>query len=278
MQDKLPFDGRILDVAEYKLVLDRVRKFTVCILRMILASTDRPGPAARVIASLLARAVISLESIFVLYERDDHHNCMLILRSIIDRILHVGALGAANAWEDFIRKTVIERHKHLNKINSSQSTPTRNDPKFTEAYEESKRFVRELEGKEISGGKWIGIKPETVSKAMGLKYVYDFGYDHASTYVHPMAGEGLEDIGRLQGMKLSSREADPRVILQNACLSYLLLINNSLPYIKPGHDNWVSEFMDRLLKFTGTGDHLSLKKADLVLFDKLIPLVLKKST
>ena len=104
---------------------------------------------------------------------------------------------------------------------------------------------------------------------MGLKYVYDYGYDHASSYFHPMADEGLNDIGLILSIPMPSRGSYNNTILQNACLSYLLLLNNSIPFLDIGLEAELKAFVDNLLRFTGTDEINSIVKADMILSLKI---------
>jgi hypothetical protein len=257
-----PEESRLLDVSGYLVALEGIRDLTRRFLGAILRRRSDEQPSLQIVANFIARSFVSLESLFALYQRRDFHDCMLLLRTIIDRLLHLGAIAKADAWEDFIVKTASERHRYLNKIRSDREMYAKREASFDEAYAESKRVIAELDSRPVRGGQFSSFRPEELSKELGLKFIYDYGYDHASTYVHPLADEGMQDIGHLMGVSVPERSSDDRTILQNACLSYLLLISHSIHLVEVPHKDAFSAAESHLLHFVGTGrsDHLEAAK------------------
>ncbi len=252
----------LLAIEDYSRILIRLQKFTGIILRLIyplgVAHSDRD----EIVANFLARSITSLRSIWLLYETGDYSNCLIILRCIIDRLLHLGYLNEKNAFEKFRHLSLVERHKHLHKIKSDGSMSRKEGAKFKLAYEMSSKIMDYIKRYGANSFDWRKINPKETAKAMGLDFIYHFGYDHASTYVHPMADEGIQDIMRVIGMPSESLGADNRTILQNALLSMELLLRNAL--LSTGR-KWNEEyylFLDKAMQYTGTGKTEFLEESD----------------
>jgi hypothetical protein len=245
---------KLLPLEAYASVISRLQDFTVLIIKKIyplgLSHSDRD----EIVANFLARSIISLHSIWVLYETGDYSNCMIILRCIIDRLLHLGYINEKNAFEKFRQLSLVERHKYLHKIKSDATMTKKEGATFKLAYKLSSKIVDYIQRHGANSFNWKGVKPKETAKEMGLEFIYHFGYDHASSYVHPMADEGTQDIMRLLGLPPVSLGADSRTILQNASLSMQLLLRNALLSTEIKWDNRYYQFLDNIMHYTGTGE------------------------
>ena len=206
-----------------------------------------------VIANFLARSTTSLRSLGVLYQAGDYPNCMIILRSIIYRLLHLGHLQERDAYENFKQITLVERHKYLHRIKTDPLMANKEDDRFEFAYKLSSKIFGFLQKRGADRIKWSRMNPKEIAKQMKLGFIYPFGYEHASSYVHPMVDEGSDDISRLLGLPSRNLGADKRTILQNACLSIQLLLRNALLFADQEWDKKYYLFLDNIMHYTGTG-------------------------
>ena len=85
---------------------------------------------------------------------------------------------------------------------------------------------------------------------MKLDFIYKYGYNHASAFVHPMATDGLNDFYRLMDIPTINIGADPRSILQNACFSVIFLIREALNNSSLIWKEIVYFFLDNIMKRT----------------------------
>jgi hypothetical protein len=81
---------------------------------------------------------------------------------------------------------------------------------------------------------------------MNLDFLYKYGYDYASTLVHPMANDGVEDFLRLTELQGNSIYFDQRPVVSNSCLAVTLLIGEGLG---ASGLEWISPVIDFLYDF-----------------------------
>ena len=102
---------------------------------------------------------------------------------------------------------------------------------------------------------WHRPNAEKVAKGMGLGFIYRYGYDYASRYVHPMADEGETDFNRLISKNDSDLLPDPTVI-RNSLLAQSMLIQEGLNASSMKWRAIVYDFLDQILKYLGDGNNL----------------------
>ncbi|HEX8684547.1 MAG TPA: hypothetical protein VF707_19675, partial [Ardenticatenaceae bacterium] len=83
-------------------------------------------------------------------------------------------------------------------------------------------------------------------------FLYKFGYDYASTHVHPMANDGEEDFLRVTGLA-GDPDIDQRVLLHNSILIQLLLIQQGLNASELQWRALVYDFLDHGVEFLESG-------------------------
>jgi hypothetical protein len=96
-------------------------------------------------------------------------------------------------------------------------------------------------------------KPEDVAKKMDLGFLYRFGYDYASTHVHPMADDGQADFMALTSPPHATTPPDATVV-RNSILVQSMLIQVALNISGMRWRVIVYDFLDQIRTFLGKGD------------------------
>lgn len=76
--------------------------------------------------------------------------------------------------------------------------------------------------------KWRRPKAGDVAMSMNLSFLYKYGYDFASTYVHPMANDGDQDFYTLTKLKPTPPFPDQISVLSNSILVGSLILQEAL--------------------------------------------------
>lgn len=100
---------------------------------------------------------------------------------------------------------------------------------------------------------------------MNLGFLYRFGYDYASTHVHPMAGDGEVDFTTLISPPHALALPDATVV-RNSILVQSMLVQEALNVSKLRWRAIVYDFLDQIRVFLGTGDpqfHMTFYKIGL---------------
>ena len=69
---------------------------------------------------------------------------------------------------------------------------------------------------------------EDVAKHLGMRFLYSYGYDYASTHVHPMANDGILDFFIITKLKRAQDFPDQRVLLSNTVLTGSMIVQQAL--------------------------------------------------
>lgn len=254
--------ARLLTVDEYGQVIDLLESLVVLVLRRFLQHEFSLQTKDSILRNFLSRMAVSLRSIMVLFQVEDFHNCWVILRCVIDRLIHIGYLQRTNSFEEFEKWSLIERYKYLHKIKSDVGNRSKFDKGFKEAHDFFASIASRLDTSEVQ---WHRPRAREIAKQMGLDFIYHYGYDHASTFVHPLADEGFSDFEQLMHLPKLSQGANPVVVLQNSCFAGLLTLRHSLV---ASSLSWKSDYfllLDNLMRYSGTGNPRLIEKARAVL-------------
>jgi hypothetical protein len=101
--------------------------------------------------------------------------------------------------------------------------------------------------------RWRRPKPEDVAKRMDLGFLYRFGYDYASTHVHPMASDGEADFNALIAAPRAVVLPDATVV-RNSILVQSMLVQEAFNVSQLRWRAIAYDFLDQVRVFIGTGD------------------------
>jgi hypothetical protein len=75
--------------------------------------------------------------------------------------------------------------------------------------------------------RWRRPKAKDAAKSLDLPFLYTYGYDIASTHVHPMANDGQHEFRQITGYP-GTPPGDQRVVVHNSILAHVLLVNEGV--------------------------------------------------
>jgi len=253
-QTELPayLKGKLLTAAEYRDIVEKLFDLLVCMIKLYSHARGRNSLRQKIIASLLARCAVSSKGILALYQQEDYASCMILLRSIVDRVFYLGFLERNDAYKAYYEKTIRERHAQFQRIKSDPIFGHRDEKDLEVTFSISKR-LSEATGREHTK-KMPPYHTQDEAKHMGLGFLYTFAYQTGSSFVHPMADEGFEDLQRLVGIPGKNLGSPKEAILQNVCLSMLVLAKYCAQYSDPLSGAAYLEAISLLTIYTGTGN------------------------
>jgi hypothetical protein len=143
----------------------------------------------------------------------------------LDRLFHLHYLHATNSFDEFEEWSFFQQCNAVNRVRSDiEVKGAREHDLFTLTDEQKKRF-NDLSKKPPQ---WRRPKAEDVSKDMDMRFLYIYGYDFASTHVHPMANDGEQDFHTITGLEPRPDFPDQRTVLSNTLLVATLLVQEGL--------------------------------------------------
>lgn len=179
----------------------------------------------QIIRNFIARSAMMLKGIFKLWEISDYQDAWIIHRGLLDRLFHLHDLGVKNEFCEFDDWSFFQQYKAQNKVKS--------DPEFKgqavgwvyELTDDQKSRMKSLSG---NPPKWRRPKAEDAAKSMNLSFLYKYGYDFASTHVHPMADDGHQDFHTITKLKPAPQFPDHISVLSNSILASSLLLQEAM--------------------------------------------------
>lgn len=235
-------------IEAYKKAIEILDMFTT----IILFSFVKHGTEVKeiIIRNFIARAIVALKGILRLYEMDNYHDCWVLHRCILDRLFHLRALAVDNQFEIFEKWSFKKQYEFKNKVRSDPDVKERVSSNYFKGMDKEKvRYNNICKEKPH----WKRPNPEAVAKNMELMPLYKYGYDYASTLVHPMANDGETDF--LRQTKLGTQEVftDQKVVINNSCLAVVVLIQEGLNTSNLLWRGIIYDFLDNLRSFLLSG-------------------------
>jgi len=214
------------DSESFSQALETLRIF--CGMVLLEFARNAGGLRDRIIKGFIARGMTCTDSIFTIWQHGSDEDAWILHRSLLDRLFHLHYIVLENnftAFEEYTfvknfeaRRKLLSEKEMLNKFSKKQSNDLKELLKLQEP--------RYLEMKNHQP-RWHRPNAEKVARSMGLGFLYRYGYDYASRYVHPMADEGEPDFSRLISKSDSDSLPDPTVI-RNSLLAQSMLIQEGL--------------------------------------------------
>ena len=203
-----------------------------------------------VIRNFLARGTMSLKGVLILWSIGDYQDCWVIYRGILDRLFHLSYLADTDEFELFEKWSFEKQYESRNKVRGDKDFKGRLDLSFFSHTEAERSRYKAIKEENL---KWRRPKAREVAKTMDLQFLYDHGYDYASTLVHPMANDGQEDFLRRMRVAKEEQLTDQIVVVNNAILATLLLIREGMNASNLSWRNILHDFLDHVLDFLRTG-------------------------
>lgn len=203
-----------------------------------------------IIRNFIARTNTMARGVFALYRLGDYQDCWILFRCLLDRLFHLHAIATRNEFEVFEAWSFLEQYNAQNRV--------RSNPEFRGAVE-SEMFAIKPEDKErarhlsANPPQWRRPFVEDVAKSLNMAFLYRFGYDYASTHVHPMANDGWQDFYTITKLEPPSDFPDQRSALVNTLLVATMVVQVGLNASSLYWMALLYNCLDDLRQFIGTG-------------------------
>ena len=198
--------------------------------RLLLVEFSRrdssPSLRDQIARNFIARADISVKAILKLWESEDRADCWTLHRTLLDRLFHLRELSQTDNFEDFDDWSFKALFEAANRLRGDPEMKGRTDGLLEDVTpEQRERYARLVK----NPPNWRRPKAEDTARNMGLSFLYRYGYDYASRYVHPMSNDGLDDYHRMMGtMPASEFSVAEIAVLSNSILIATLILQDAL--------------------------------------------------
>lgn len=205
----------------------------------------------QIIRNFIARSSTSLKSIMTLWELGDHPSAWVINRTILDRLFHLHDLGKENSYQKFDDWSFFQLYKDHNRLKSDSEFSGQVVGWEYELSKEQKDRIKELSKNKPQ---WKRPKSESVAKEMDMSFLYKYGYDYASKFVHPMSDDGLHDFYLITGLEPASREPSHIAVLSNSVLASTMIMQEAINQSSYHWRRLVWDCIDQIREAINTGE------------------------
>ncbi len=228
---------------------------------MVLFSFSKYGPGLRerICQNFVARGMGCIESIFAVWKAGSEQDAWILHRSLLDRLIHLHHLAETDGFEKFEEHSFISIYDMRHQLLSDRDMRHKAPESLRELQRTNRARYDQLKRQRT---RWRRPKAEDVAKEMDLGFLYRFGYDYASTHVHPMATDGETDFVRLTSPTQTMSPSDATVV-RNSIVVQSMLVQEALNVSAMKWRRIVYGFLDQVNRFAGEGSsdlHLTLYK------------------
>lgn len=134
-------------------------------------------------------------------------------------------LQATDSFEAFEAWSFLEQVKAEGRVLGDSTVDTTRGDLFVPLTPEQKARAKSLFRDPPT---WRRPKAEDVAKELGMRFLYTYGYSHASAWVHPMADDGDQDFHRITGLGPAPPMPDQSTVLANTLLVDSLILQDAM--------------------------------------------------
>lgn len=242
-------DQRSLEQAEE---LSRAVETLRAFCGIVLLSFAKHGQDLRdtVARNFVARGMGSTQSIYTVWKSGHEQDVWILHRSLLDRLFHLHHLGATDEFEAFEEYSFISMYKARQQLISDPAMKDKVPSSLKELQGVSRQRYDTLAGKKP---RWRRPKAEDIARSMDLGFLYRFGYDYASTHVHPMIDDGEADVAALIAAPGAVKQPDSTV-LKNSILVQSLLVQEAFNVSGLKWRAIAYDFLVQIRAFVGMGN------------------------
>jgi len=204
-----------------------------------------------IIRNFVARSAITLKSVFALWDIFDFQDAWVIHRALIDRMFHLHSIGVNDEFSAFDDWSFFEQYKAQNRVKSDDLFNHQAVGWVYELSQEQKKRIKELEKNRPA---WRRPKAEAVAKDMGMEFLYKYGYDYASTHVHPMANDGQQDFYTITKLEPSPKFPSHITVVSNTVLTSSMILQDALNHSSFKWRRILWDFLDEIRRLLDNGD------------------------
>jgi hypothetical protein len=219
---------------------------------VVLLSFAKHGQGLRdtVARNFVARGMSCTQSIYSVWKAGSEQDAWILHRSLLDRLLHLHHLGETDGFSAFDEYSFLSMYEARHQLLSDPDMSAKVPSTLKELQKRDRERYEALSG---NRARWHRPKAEDVAKKMNLGFLYRFGYDYASTHVHPMSGDGEADFTTLISAPHAVTIPDATVV-RNSILVQSMLVQEAFNVSKMRWRAIAYDFLDQLRVFVGTGD------------------------
>lgn len=219
---------------------------------VVLLSFAKHGQGLRdtVARNFIARGMTCTQSIYAVWKAGSEQDAWILHRSLVDRLLHLHHLGETDAFSDFEEHSFLSTYEARHQLLSDPDMRGKVPPSLKELQKKDRSRYESISQKR---SRWRRPKAEEVAKRMNLGFLYRFGYDYASTHVHPMAGDGEADFTTLISPPGTVKLPDATVV-RNSILVQSMVVQEAMNVSSMRWRAIAYDFLDQVRAFLGTGD------------------------
>ena len=219
---------------------------------VVLVSFAKYGQGLRetIARNFVARGMTCTQGIFSMWKGGSDQDAWILHRALLERLLLLHHLSETDTYLGFEEYSFVAMYKARQQL---LSDPDMKDKLPSTLKELQKANATRYEKIVAQQSHWQRPRPEDVARKMGLGFLYRFGYDYASTHVHPMAEDGDTDFIRLTSSHCTSNPLDETVIL-NSILVQTLLVQEALNVSRMRRRAIVYDFLEEVRMFLKTGN------------------------
>ena len=205
-----------------------------------LATNRQKDPKHTISVQFLARSLRQLDAIQTLFDANFVPDVQCLFRSLLERYLLYTHLCESNefaVFDDWCFKKAFELENRIRSSRDLKQNPGLQGR--TVGSEHKDRYARVRTDDRVA--RWRRPDMEEVAKKLELKFFYDAGYDHASSYVHPVSTDGYNDFLILMNRESEAEDEGASGVLGNARLTMTLHLQH---FLNQPEYNWRAVIYD----------------------------------
>ncbi|OEF94667.1 DUF5677 domain-containing protein [Vibrio splendidus] len=201
--------------------------------------------------NFLAKSLMSLKGVFVLWGIKNYQDCWAIYRAQMDRLFHLEHIANRDEFQLFDDWSI---YKQAQANNLAKSDKRFSCEQTSEVYSFDNCYADRVKSLLKSQPKWVRPKAEKVAKEMGMDFLYKFGYDLASMHVHPMSNDGQQDYFTVTGIEPSVEFPTQIAVVHNSILTTTMIAQNVFNYSSLRWRKLLWDFIDQIRDAINTGN------------------------
>jgi hypothetical protein len=269
---------QMLSFEQYRQAAEALHVLSGTLLSEFARRDDAVTLRDQIAGNFIARADTMVRGIFRLWEISDPTDCWILHRALLDRLFHLYDLNQKDQFQVFNDWSFKTLYEAAGRLRSDPDMKGQIDGLVEDLTPESKSRYHLLVKDPPC---WRRPRAEDTARGMGLTFLYRYGYDYASRYVHPMANDGMGDFQVITcpEPRPHSPSADI-VVLSNSILAASMILREALNTSSLAWMAVVYNAIDgvqNFLRAAETAHHLQVSKVG-ELFAMNIPLAKRRGS
>lgn len=228
---------------EYEEIFNSFEQLVVFILT-IFQTQNTVSVKDNIIRSLIAKSFSLYKSIYILVKNKQEAEAMSLYRILIERYFYLIHLNKTGSFQEFSDWSFIDTHEMRNKM---RSCPDFNNNSLKNQLKDTQEDIKKYEKLKGEKNRWSEPKIECIAKESNNKYLYDFGYDLASTFIHPRATEGyLDELRIIEGVVDGEKLEQ---IIHNSTVVFVGVFYQGISNTNVNWGKYILNYIDCILYF-----------------------------